>query len=103
MTTNLPGRNFYLAPLNPLHPQDGFGFYEYGSGCCRYYSDGKSNWFFDMDGGKAAFYVSGGCLYARDGKPAGLGIDLSPLSEVKIEENTGPNYLLAKLIMMGRK
>ena len=38
----------YQAPLVSARPQDGMGFFDRKTGVCRYYSDGRSEWFFEM-------------------------------------------------------
>jgi hypothetical protein len=60
------GGHLYFAPLNIARPQDGVGLYEYGTGRCRYYTDG-GDWFFDMSNGEPTFYASEGALYHVDG------------------------------------
>jgi hypothetical protein len=76
------GKHLYFAPLNIARPQDGVGLYEYGTGRCKYYTDG-GEWFFDMSDGEPTFYASEGALYHVDG---------TLITDIRIPDSDSKDY-----------
>lgn len=56
----------YIGELRRGDPTKGFGFYERGGGL-KYYSDGRSAWFFERGTGRPAFRLLNGTDIVVDG------------------------------------